>query len=63
MKIKYLKQHNSFKTGDTQEVDEALGNYLVNVGAAKELKKEKAEDANPVSKKEYEGKGKEKKEK
>lgn len=43
MKVKYLKPHNGKSQGDTEEVDDDLGNYLVAMNVVKEVKtKEKA---------------------
>lgn len=45
MKVKFLKQHLSYKKGGEYEVDNGLGNYLVRVKAAEEVGKAAAKEA------------------
>lgn len=45
MKIKYLKQINGFKAGDTDDVPDERANYFIQVGAAEEVKR-KANEMN-----------------
>lgn len=53
MRIKFLKDHVNNVEGDETDVDNSLGNYLVAVGAAKQVKsKEKKEIAETKEKKE-----------
>ncbi len=61
MKIQFLKDHLDNKDGDKVDVSDDLANYLIRMGAAKEMKKEKVEKTKTKEKKEVNVTTKEKK--
>lgn len=52
MNITYLKAHNGKKPGDTEEVADGLGNYLVRVGVAEESSAKPKQEKKPRQTKE-----------